>query len=270
MKTTEHKINLILEAHKILSVNALYAAKLVYGPRGPIATIYKSGEAKKTESYIGEQVRLLDIPVNYPWVNKNTLFKMDIMVIFSSGYLLRDLDNTLKLIQDGLFRALDINDSHVVEIHAHKKLMPSLSTEKILVCLSEISKDDIRYDKIPHPHIIWSEENILGLKSLPKRGIKEDVRYYTTDKELADTKLYILSPKTFTANTTMKIALDLYENLIEARGFGFIAIQGGRDEWGDENWAVIEEFKSTILEMRKSYSGIYIGDYDELLKEIQK
>lgn len=91
----DHKINFILEAHKILSVNSLYAAKLVYGPRGPIPTIYKSGESKKVESYIKEQVSLLNIPQNYPWVNKNTLFKMDIMVIFKSGYLLRDLDNTL-------------------------------------------------------------------------------------------------------------------------------------------------------------------------------
>lgn len=148
--------------------------------------------------------------------------------------------------------------------------MPGIKDEKILVCLSEISKDDIRYDKIPQPHIFWSEENILEFKSLPKRGIKEDIKYYTSDKELADTKLYILDPQTFTPNTTMKIALELYENLIESKNFGFVLIKGGREDWSDENWVAIEEFKKTVEEMKKTYSGIYIGEYNEVIKELQK
>jgi len=90
----KHEISIILGARKILSVNALYSARLIYTKGRPCATIYKSGEAKRTEDYIKEQVRLLDIPVNYPWVNKDTLFRMNINVIFNSGYLMRDLDNT--------------------------------------------------------------------------------------------------------------------------------------------------------------------------------
>ena len=57
-----NSLNLILSARKILSVNSIYSAKLVYAPRGPVATIYKTKEAKVTEEWIKEQVKGLDIP----------------------------------------------------------------------------------------------------------------------------------------------------------------------------------------------------------------
>ena len=56
-------------ARKILSVNALYNAKMTWVNGRQVATIYKTGEAKQTEAYIREQVERLDVPVNYPWVN---------------------------------------------------------------------------------------------------------------------------------------------------------------------------------------------------------
>ena len=95
MKTTGNEINFVLGASKILSVNAIYKAKMTYLAGGKqVATIYKTKEAKMTEAYIKEQVELLDVPHNYPWVTEDTLFKMTIKVIFKSGFLARDLDNT--------------------------------------------------------------------------------------------------------------------------------------------------------------------------------
>ena len=72
----KNQLNFIIGARKILSVNALYSSKIIYNAGRPISTIYKTGEAKKVEGYIKEQVRLLDVPKNYPWINKNTLFKI--------------------------------------------------------------------------------------------------------------------------------------------------------------------------------------------------
>jgi hypothetical protein len=90
-----NKLNFILSARKILSVNALYNAKITYAAGRQVASIYKSKEAKMTEAYIREQVKSLGVEENYPWIKKDTLFKMYIKVIFKDGYLLRDLDNTL-------------------------------------------------------------------------------------------------------------------------------------------------------------------------------
>ena len=91
----KNRINFVMGARKILSVNALYNAKMTWVNGRQVATIYKTGEAKQTEAYIREQVERLNVPVNYPWVNKDTLFKMTIKVVFKSGYLSRDLDNCL-------------------------------------------------------------------------------------------------------------------------------------------------------------------------------
>ena len=84
-------------ARKILSVNSIYQAKITWANGKQIPTIYKTGEAKQSEAFIREQVERLNVPVNYPWVNKNTLFKMTIKVVFKNGFGQRDLDNTLFL-----------------------------------------------------------------------------------------------------------------------------------------------------------------------------
>ena len=93
----KNRINFVMGARKILSVNALYNAKMTWVNGRQVATIYKTGEAKQPEAYIKEQVERLNVPINHPWVNKDTLFKMTIKVVFKSGFCQRDLDNVLCL-----------------------------------------------------------------------------------------------------------------------------------------------------------------------------
>ena len=52
----KNRINFVLGARKILSVNALYGAKMTWVNGRQVATIYKTGEAKQTEAYIKEQI----------------------------------------------------------------------------------------------------------------------------------------------------------------------------------------------------------------------
>ena len=94
---SKNRINFVLSAAKILSVNAIYQAKMTWVNGKQVPTIYKTKEAKVTEAFIREQVEKLNVPVNYPWVTKNTLFKMTLKVVFRSGFLLKDLDNTFFL-----------------------------------------------------------------------------------------------------------------------------------------------------------------------------
>lgn len=250
----KNQLNFIIGAKKILSVNALYSSKIIYNAGRPISTIYKTGEAKKVEEYIKEQVRLLDVPKNYTWINKNTLFKLTLTVVFRNGLLMRDLDNTQKLVIDGIFRALGLNDSHIVEICANKCVCPDISEEKICVSLEEVSNlNKLKFNYIPSPEVIWCEEN-LDYKELPKRKTKGTI-YRTSDKELANTLVYILDPiKGITYNTFGDIREDLMYVSREIK-LAYIFILGGEDEW-KYFWTDIERFKSIVKDYSDNYSGI--------------
>ena len=59
-----NSIQFVLSAKKIISVNALYGAKLTYSGARPIATLYKKAEAKKMEKYNYQIVPQLRISPN--------------------------------------------------------------------------------------------------------------------------------------------------------------------------------------------------------------
>ena len=254
-----NSIRFILSASKILSVNSLYAAKLVYKtPRRPIATIYKSGEAKRTEAYVKEQVEHLDIENNYPWINKKTVFTMTIKVIFKSGLYLRDLDNCLKLLQDSIFRALQINDSHVVEIYASKSLCPEIQEEKILVELSEYVGEprfDVISEPLPVPTMIFLGGTCAGdpwreqiIPELEKRGFEyfnPVVSNWTPEcveienkmkNEYCDSHLYVLTPSMKGVYSIAEIINSAWE--VKEHNFGscIVGVMGTEDDWGTAQW----------------------------------
>lgn len=251
----KNQLNFIIGAKKILSVNALYSSKIIYKAGKPISTIYKTGEAKRAEEYIKEQVQLLDIPNNYPWINKNTLFKLTITVVFRSGILSRDLDNIFKINLDGIFRALELNDSHIVEIYANKCICSNLSEEKICVSLEEVDNlNKLKFNYIPSPEVVWCDEE-LNYKELPKRKTKGSI-YRTSDKKLANTLVYILDPtEGITYNTLGNIREDLMYVSKEIK-LAYIFILGEERDWGSNTWIDLKEFISIVKEYSNNYSGI--------------
>lgn len=241
----KNKLSFILGAKKIISVNALYKSRITYVGGRQVATIYKSREAKMTETYIREQVESLGIEKNYPWITKDTLFRMTIKVVFKTGIFMRDLDNTIKLLQDGIFRALGINDSHVVSIIADKVLLPEIGEEKIFVCLEECDKSGIRYDYIPRPLVIWSEDLLLTseLPKLPEQRRQKSKQYWTDQETEADTFIYTFRKSDFTPIRASKAMLRVVDCVVSASGFVYLAFEDNQE---DPDWA--EEFKSLIYE----------------------
>ena len=263
----KNRINFVLGARKILSVNALYGAKMTWVNGRQVATIYKTGEAKQTEAYIKEQIERLNVPVNYPWVNSDTLFKVTIKVVFKSGFLMRDLDNTLKLVQDGIFRGLDINDSHVVSIVADKVLFPDISEEKIYVCLEEVDGSGVRFDILPKVSKIWSTDfNFASLKELPKKGARKGKIYKTADEERADTFVYLVTPGNLHLLTPTRIILRCVEAVLGSKGFVYIGFVGLGDS-DAETVKEIDEFKALLMMYSKEYSGIRFRDFEDEPKE---
>lgn len=270
METEEkHEINMVLSVDKIVSVNAAYSSKVIFVNGKPTSTIYKTREAKLTEAYIKEQVRLLDIPKNYPWVNDKTLFTYSINVIFKNGFLSKDLDNTIKLVQDGIFRALGINDSHVVKIYAQKSYCPGISDEKICVSLREVNNEkELNLLYLPKPEIIWTDwdkKEDLGLKELGKRKMKNTL-YLTNDKVgKADTKLFVIESDKINYNTFSDIALDICSNVFHSSGLAYIAFIG-------ENADTLE-FQKRLNDLAQSYSGIRyknVKDANDILEWLKE
>lgn len=268
----KNQLNFIIGAKKILSVNALYSSKIIYSSRGPISTIYKTGEAKKVEEYIKEQVRLLDVSKNYPWITNKTLFKLTLTVVFRNGLLLRDLDNTQKLVIDGIFRALGLNDSHIVEINANKCLCPDISEEKICVSLEEVSNlNKLKFNYIPSPEVIWCSDILDNYKDLPKRKTK-GVIYKTNDKTKANTIIYILDPQIgISYNTLGNIREDLMYVSREIK-LAYVFILGTENDWGEKIWTDLYKFKDIVKEYSDNYSGIkldYINNKEDIYKLIK-
>ena len=253
-----NSIQFVLSAKKIISVNALYGAKLTYSGARPIATLYKKAEAKKMEKYIQEQVKALEISKNHPWITKDTKFKFTFTVIFKSGYFMRDLDNCCKNLIDGIFRALGYNDSHICEIHCYKTLCPDIPEEKICIEMSEFTGES-RFDKVteelPVPERIflggtcpkwcgkqWRDELI---PELDKRGISyfnpivkdwtpDCIEIENTEKsEKCDCELYILTPAMKGVYSIAEITNAAYEAALGGYGSMFFGVLGGVKDWGE-------------------------------------
>lgn len=237
MKKPE-SLQFVLSASRILSVNSLYNAKIVGNGSKSFATIYKSGEAKKTEAYIKDQVKAIgELP---GWINKDTKFDMIITVIFRSGLLRRDLDNTIKLIQDGIFRALDINDSHVMSIKAYKTLCPNIPEEKVCIQLSE-AVGEPRFDKLteelPRPHsvcIMGSVDSSSLKKDLEKKGVKIE-----NSEDNSECEIYLITSDDLSVSLASKIIASSFESSIGRYGAVFVGILG-------ESNSEVEEFMKTI------------------------
>lgn len=273
-------IQFVLSASKILSVNSLYNAKIIENGRKSFATIYKSGQAKKTEAYIKDQVLAMgELP---SWIGKNTKFDMVITVVFRSGILRRDLDNTIKLIQDGIFRALDINDSHVMSIKAYKTLCPNIPEEKICIQLSE-SVEEPRFDRLtedlPRPERIYlggtNEESWkeLLIPKLSKMGIEsfDSFKYPDSceeEKEFkCDSELYILTPKMGKEGLYQiaEIMLSACESSLGHYGSVFVGILGSEEEWGKDTWKSLTLISNLINQLSSGSPRIKASFIDSSL-----
>ena len=259
MKKPE-SLQFILSASKILSVNSLYNAKIVGNGKKSFATIYKSGEAKKTEAYIKDQVAALgELPA---WITKDTRFDMVITVIFRSGLLRRDLDNTIKLIQDGIFRAIGVNDSHVMSIKAYKTLCPDIPEEKVCIQLSE-AVGEPRFDKLtedlPCPSRIFLGGTCAGdpwretlIPELDKLGVSyfnpvvenwtpECIAIENAEKETkCDCELYILTPRMKGVYSVAEMVSAAYESAVGHYGSVLIGVLGKEEDWGKDLWKSLE------------------------------
>ena len=279
----------------IPSINSIYKAKLVYNHGKPIPSLYKDSSAVKVVEHLIEQLKMINFKKDAPWIfNKDAIFDLHIQLIFKQSFFRRDTDNTIKLLQDTIFRYLGLNDSRVISIYATKSIFPNISEEKICVSLSE-STSEIRFDKLeelPIPERIflggtccetnWRDTLIPFLDNLGFSYFNPVVSDWTPEcqeieniekNEKCDCHLYIITPEMKGVFSIAEIIDSAYSVRESSFGSMIFGILGEKNNWNPEQWkslmAVLEMVKR-ISKGSKSIVGTIINKPEEILNYLGK
>lgn len=180
----QKSLNLVLTiGGKIVSVNDLYKARLVYAGGRPKPAIYKNPKAKEVASEIYRQLQSVDITEYIPWLEKTKAYKISIQFVVKTGISRRDTENLGKNIIDTVVRYIrsysgitHFDDSEFLEVYFTKSIIPGAKHEYALINLVESSHNP-RFDYIPTPEKFylggwlgdrWKEEIIQELEAKGK------------------------------------------------------------------------------------------------------
>ena len=279
----ELKVLLTLEGSKFVSVNAMYAARVVYAGGRTVAAIYKTTEAKKVASQIRSQLFGVDFSEYIDWLKETKQFELSLKFILKRKNTHFDVSNLLKLTEDAWVRfvADDLgiegyDDSMHIRVVAEKKLIPGADHEYAVLVLREY-RANIRYDVEPKPERIWFsgwdlDKITAFLPPLPKRLLKKEKYQVASEYDKADTKVYILQPDTLTQLDPTLIPT-IYKDVLEAIynnfGFVYVGVIGGKEEWKETEWKQIEWLMN---EAKGDYKGVrveIIEKQEDLLEWIQ-
>ena len=265
----EIKVLLTLEGSKFVSVNAMYAARVVYVGGKTVASIYKTTEAKKVASQIRSQLFGVDFSEYLDWLKETKQFELDLKFILKRKNTHFDVSNLIKLCEDAWVRfvADDLgiegyDDSMHIKVIAEKRIIPGADHEYAVLVLRE-SRANIRYDIEPKPELInifgWDLDKITAfLPPLPKRLLKKEKYQLAAEYDKADTKVYILQPTPFTQLDPTLIPT-IYKDILEAVysnfGFVYVGVIGDKEEWQETEWKQIEWLMS---EAKVDYKGVRV------------
>lgn len=196
----EHKsLNLVLTiGGKIVSINDLYKARLIYAGGRPKPTIYKNPKAKEVASEIFRQLQSVDLSEYIPWLEKTKAYKISIQFVVKTGISRRDTENLGKNIIDTVVRYIrsysgitHFDDSEFLEVYFTKSIIPGAKHEYALINLVE-SDHNVRFDYIPEPKRFylggrlgdrWKEDIVKELEAKGKE-------WYAPELNLQDSKLW--------------------------------------------------------------------------------
>lgn len=109
---------LVMKVASFPSVNSLYDTNK-WGAK------FMRPEVSNMKWMIKEQVMKSD-PVKYcPWIREDIAFVITYNFILNHSFWKRDTDNMIKVMQDGIFECLNVNDSRIIELHGYKSFRHS-------------------------------------------------------------------------------------------------------------------------------------------------
>ena len=234
----ELSIVITLEKIKLISVNALYNAGLMYRGGRPVPYIYKSPDAKKFEAIMDEQLRALNWEDHIEWLTNTKQFTVTQQYIFKSGIKSRDVSNVEKLCSDGFVRFVrselgitTFDDSLFSDVHLYKSIIPGSTREYLCFKISP-SDFNMRFDQMDKPEQIlfhFEGDSDWETKEFKKEFKDLGLKYQlcNTDKKIKDhnTDVYFLDYRD--EDFTEKL-IDLMDVLYSKKdsGFCYVGILG--------------------------------------------
>lgn len=238
---------------RAVSVNQSYRASIKNGH----AVMYKTKECKDYIKELQDQMDYLETP---EWIHdKKMAFKMYVKVLVREGFFQRDLDNTLKAIQDAIARSpkFGFNDSRIVHITCEKQIIPGSPHETIVVNLEESLMDPIfsNLQELPRPLGIFLGGTCAGdpwRKTIEPWLEEHRYDYYdpvvpdwTPDciqaennfkENKMDCFLALLTPKMKGVYSIAEIMNEIMEVRDNGYGSVLLGILGSKDDWGEGMW----------------------------------
>lgn len=282
-KEKELKFVLQLKS-KFISVNELYKARVVYKYGKPVATIYKNPKANEVEREIMDQLISLDLNEYKDWLKDTKWFKLHIQFIFKKNVAKRDVSNAIKNLEDSIVRYFNnvlgienYDDSKHLEISAVKSIIPKSEHEYACISITE-SKFNVRVDEIEKPErfflggtcngTTWREELIPELEKQGYTYFNPVVPDWTPEcieienvekNEKCNTHLYILTPEMKGVYSVAEIINSTWECIVSGRGFVYVGILGGKNEWGEHQYKSLNETLRMIDNISSGNSRIKAG-----------
>lgn len=269
------EINLIitLEKIKLISVNALYNAGLMYKGGKPVPYIYKSADAKKFEAIMDEQLRALDWKDHIEWLTNTKQFTVTQQYIFKSGIKSRDVSNVEKLCSDAFVRFVrselgitTFDDSLFSDVHLYKSIIPGSDKEYLCFKISP-SNFNMRFDQMEKPEQVlfhfkgeptWETKEFK--KSFKDLGLKYQL--CTTDKKIKDhnTDVYLLD-----ANDPcfMEDIIDVMDFMYSHKDSGFCYV----GIFGNPKAEVVEKLNSLGGSNIKT---VMLNNYEDIIDKLFK
>lgn len=248
-------ISFILSTRGLIpSVNSLYKAKLEYKYGRPIPIIYKSSDAKKIIEELEEQLRMIDFSKESWMFDKDAIFDLNIQLIFKQSFFRRDTDNTLKLIQDAIFKHLELNDSRVVSICATKAVCSEFNDEKICVNISQSTKE-IQFSKLedlPSPQMIY-----LQNEKFKDPLIKMGYKLFSDNLDECDCAIFSFDSE-ITPEEAAKVVELSYQTKLNGKGSILVGVNN------------IPFLVDSIGKISNSSKRVWCGSNEELLSHLGK
>lgn len=254
----EISLVITLDKMKLISVNQLYHAGLIFRGGKQVPYIYKDASAKKFEAILDDQLRAVDFSDHVGWISETKQFTVTQQYILKSGINRRDCGNMEKCASDCIVRFFrndlglkNFDDSQFSDVHLYKSYIPGSQHEYLCIKISP-STFNMRFDQIQKPeqalvHIKQGED--LGWeKAFKKRAKEVGIKYQlsTTDKKIKDhnTDIFFLRPIPNGWSTRVMDLMDwIYAH--KDSGFTFYGVwETESDEMREQGQQVIDKINS--------------------------
>lgn len=281
---TKKELKFFLTVTKVISVNDLYKAGLKYVGGKPKPYIYKNPKADRMALEITEQLRAIDFSDYLDWLRNTKQFTITISFVLKSNITRKDVQNLDKSVIDIITKFIKedlgiskFDDSLFTSVHFYKSIIPKASKEYCCVQIVE-SKDKLIVDSSEAPKKFFLGGTVAGdnwrkdlIPKLEEKGLEyfdpviegewgeEDRKREEEEKELCDTKLFLITPRMKGVYSIAEIINEAWKIMTSGNGFLYFGILGSKEDYEEHSWKSLIATMELVKEIGQGNSRIKTG-----------